>query len=269
MLESWLLGWAVYLLVGAIAGVLAGLLGVGGGMIMVPALLWLLPLSGVDEAYLMQTALGTSLAAIVVTSFSSLRAHQRRGAIQWPVVRWIAPGVVLGALTAGTLAGFIASDHLVVLFAVFAAVVALRIVLAKPIHVVRSPVKQAWPLWGLAIGTMSGLVGIGGGSLTVPLLLHYGFGITHAIASSAAVGFPIAIGGTIAYVAAGKEYSLVSGLAGFVYVPAVIGLSLSSWFTAPIGARLAHRWEPARLKKIFALFLVLVSARLLWRVWFQ
>ncbi|TDQ49396.1 sulfite exporter TauE/SafE family protein [Permianibacter aggregans] len=265
-MEISILGWAVYLLVGALAGIMAGLLGVGGGMIMVPALLWLLPMAGVADGHLMQTALGTSLAAIIITSIASLRAHQRRNAIRWPVVRWLAPGVVAGALLAGAIAAWLSSDLLILIFALFALIIALRIVFARPVHVVSAPANFCWPAWGLGIGTASGLVGIGGGSLTVPLLLHYGFPITQAIGSSSAVGLPIAIGGTIAYIAAGPDQHLNTGLAGFVYLPAVLCLSLASWFTAPFGAKLAHRWPAARLKKIFALFLLIVSARLFWRV---
>ena len=269
MMEIQWLGWAVYLLVGALAGLMAGLLGVGGGMIVVPALIWLLPSAGVSDAHLMQVSLGTSLAAIVMTSISSARAHHKKGAVQWPLVKWLSPGVIAGAMLSGTIAAFLSTPFMIMFFAMFAALIAARLLFAPSVTVVALPPNHRWPAWGGVIGVISGLVGIGGGSLTVPLLLHYGVPTVNAVATSAAVGLPIAIGGTIGYIVAGWNLALPSASVGFVYLPAVLGITLASWFSAPLGVRLAHHWPAAKLKKVFAVFLLVVSARLFWRAFFD
>jgi len=258
------LQWPVYVLVGAIAGLLAGLLGIGGGLILVPALLALLPLAGVATADLMPMAIGSSLAAIVLTAVASTRAHAARGAVDWSQFRRLAPTVALGALLAGTIASQLGSKALTILFAGFALALALRTALTSVVTATRAqPPAIAWAGFGGGIGLLSGLVGIGGGSLTVPLLLHYGQPITRAVATSAAVGLPIALFGTAGYIVAGWSQSLPAGSTGFVYWPAVVAITAASWLTAPIGARLAHRWPPARLRKVFAAFLAVIGLRLM------
>lgn len=260
--------WLAYLLVGAVAGLLAGLLGIGGGLILVPALLWLLPLAGVPAPALMPAAIGSSLAAIVLTAIASTRAHASRGAVQWPLFWRLAPAVALTAVLAGSLAARMGAPALTLLFAGFVLLLALRTALLGTVSATRQqPPAWAWPGYGAGIGLMSGLVGIGGGSLTVPLLLHYGVPITQAVATSAAVGLPIALFGTLGYVLAGWQIALPVGSTGFVYWPAVAAITAASWFTAPLGAKLAHRWPAARLRRWFALFLAVVGVRLLLRAW--
>ena len=261
------LWWAVYLLGGAVAGVMAGLLGVGGGLILVPVLLALLPFSGVRLELLMHTALGSSLAAIVLTSVASMRAHHARGAVQWPTVRILAPTLALGAAGAGSIAAQFESAALTVLFAAFALLLALRIWrTAQQVVAEKTPSKWTLPVAGGVIGVISGLVGIGGGSLTVPLLLRYGTPMTQAVATSAACGFPIAVFGTLGFIYAGWSSAMPPAASGFVYWPAVLSLTAASWFTAPVGAKLAHRWPPARLKRIFALFLIVVASKLIFEL---
>lgn len=256
------------LALGALSGVMAGLLGIGGGLILVPGLLWLLPQVGVPAAAVMPSALASSLAAIVLTAVASTRAHAQRGAVQWPLFRRLAPAVAVAAVLAGTVAAQLGSRWLTLLFALFTIALALRTASVSVVSATRTPPPAwAWPGWGAGIGLLSGLVGIGGGSLTVPLLLHYGVPITQAVATSAAVGLPIAAFGTIGYVVAGWQAdsatTMPPGATGFVYWPAVLAITLASWFTAPVGARLAHRWPAARLRRLFAAFLAVVGARLL------
>ena len=254
---------AACLAVGALSGVLAGLLGIGGGLILVPALLWLLPYVGVSATTLMPTAIGSSLAAIVLTAVASTRAHAKRGAVQWRLFWLLAPTVAAAAALAGAVAASLGSQALTLLFAVFVLALALRTALVSVTTGTRQqPPRWAWAGFGGGIGLLSGLVGIGGGSLTVPLLLHYGVPITQAVATSAAVGLPIALFGTAGYVLAGWPISMPAGATGFVYWPAVLAITAASWFTAPIGAKLAHRWPTARLKRLFAAFLAVVGLRL-------
>lgn len=255
--------WIGCLLVGALSGLLAGLLGIGGGLILVPALLLLLPHTGAGSEVLMPMAIGSSLAAIVLTAVASTRAHARRGAVQWPLFWRLAPTVALAASGSGWLAARLGSQLLTLIFAGFVLALALRTALTTiATGTRRQPGQAAWAGFGALIGSLSGLVGIGGGSLTVPLLLHYGVPITQAVATSAAVGLPIALFGTLGYVAAGWSLSLPAGATGFVYWPAVLAITATSWFSAPIGAKLAHRWPAARLRKVFALFLAVVGLRL-------
>ncbi|NQD36324.1 sulfite exporter TauE/SafE family protein [Permianibacter sp. IMCC34836] len=257
------LQWPVYLLVGALSGWLAGLLGIGGGLILVPALLLLLPLAGVSADALMPMAIGSSLAAIVLTAVASTRAHASRGAVQWPLFWRLAPTVALTASGAGWLAARLGSQLLTLIFAGFVLALAVRTALTGITTGTRQrPGRAVWAGFGAVIGSLSGLVGIGGGSLTVPLLLHFGVPITEAVATSAAVGLPIALFGTLGYVAAGWSLPLPVGATGFVYWPAVLAITAASWFSAPIGAKLAHRWPAARLRKLFALFLAIVGLRL-------
>lgn len=262
----------VYLLVGTIAGVLAGLLGVGGGLIVVPALLFLLPFSQIPPEHLMHVAAGTSLAAIVLTALASVRAHQRRGAIDWQRFLNLSPALGLGAWAAGQLAAQLASETLTLLFAVFVLYMGLKLWRAagqsKP---ARAVFPGLWWLSGLGIGVLSGLVGIGGGSLLVPLLYRHGLSMPTAVATSAACGLAIALFGALGYVMAGWAVVLPAGHSGFVYWPAVAGLTAASMLSAPVGARLAHRWPAARLKRIFAGFLLTVAVTMVARVlsgWF-
>lgn len=255
----------VYLALGAVVGFFAGLLGVGGGGIMVPALTALFAAQGLPFEHLVHVSLATSMAAIVVTSASSLRAHQRHGAIQWPIVKGITPGILVGTFGAALIAAYIPSLALAIFFVVFMAYVAVQMWLnikPKPSRQLPSPLGLTGV--GLVIGGISALVAIGGGSLSVPFMTWCNVKIQQAIATSAAIGLPIAIAGTIGYLVSGWG---VQGLPpytfGFIYLPAALTIALVSFFTAPLGAKLAHRLPVATLKKLFALLLIGLSLKML------
>lgn len=257
--------WIAYLSLGACAGLLAGLLGVGGGLIMVPALAMLFAQQNIDSASIMHLALGTSLASIVFTSLSSIRAHHRHHAIHWQAVRQLTPGLVLGTLLGSMLAAELSTAILKPVFGIFALAVAIYMLSAvKPqVHV---NAARGWPFnaSGGVIGAISALVGIGGGTLSVPLLMWYSVPLRHAIASSAACGLPIALAGAASYIAHGWQQSaLPEHTLGYVHLPALAGIVMSSMLFAPLGAHWAHRLPVSRLKKIFGGFLLLVALKLL------
>ena len=255
----------VYLLVGAGAGVIAGLLGVGGGVVIVPALLWVFALQGVSETLITQLAVGTSLASIVITSLSSIRAHQGHGAIDWPVMRRLSTGIVPGAWLGAAVAAAISSEQLLRVFAVFIILVGLQMAWGHRPKAHRGlPGRLGMTLSGLVIGTVSAVVGIGGGSLTVPFLSWCGMAIRRAVATSAACGLPIAIAGSLGFLVAGWHHpDLPPWSTGFIYWPALLGLVTASFLTAPLGARLAHTLPVATLKRVFALLLLVLGIKML------
>jgi uncharacterized membrane protein YfcA len=261
--------WLAYIAIGAVSGLLAGLLGVGGGIVVVPALALVFEAQGVSTRYIMPLALGTSLATIVFTSLASLRAHHARAAVDWSIVRRLTPGLVLGALTGGTLAAGSSSSVLAVIFAVFLWIAATHILLGMPSP--RGGLSPGWVGWsvaGGAIGSVSGVVGIGGGTLTVPFLSWCRLQLPEAIGTAAAAGFPIALAGAVGYFANGPGlHDLPRYSAGFVYLPAVLGVGSASVVTAPLGARLVHRLPGRRLRQLFALFLYLVGWNLVHPLW--
>ena len=253
-----------YVIAGAIAGLLGGLLGIGGGMILVPVLVYTLPAQGVDSAVLMQTALGTSLATIALTAVSSILAHHRRGSVPWHVVSRMTPGIVLGTLLAGSLAAVLPGALLRRGFGAFLLFVALRS-LRPPRRDPGRALPGTWRLMGAGggIGLLSGLTGIGGGSLTMPYLSRRGLDLKSAIGGAAACGLPIAISGTISYLIAGRTAAgLAPGSSGFIYWPAVAGMGIATLWCAPYGARLAHRLPERGVRVIFAGFCVLVGLRM-------
>jgi uncharacterized protein len=253
-----------YLVTGAFAGLIAGLLGVGGGLVIVPALVLLFARHGVAETHLMHLAVGTSLASIVPTALSSLLAHDRRGSVNWPVVRDLLPGILAGGLAGAWLARQLSSPGLALFFGCFEILVAAQLWLG-----LRPSAHQDLPgRWGLAlaggvIGSISALLGIGGGTLTTPFLLLFGVDIRHAVGTSASVGLPIALVGTAGFVWSGWDVSVGRDwTTGFVYWPAVAGLLLASVPMAPLGARLAHALPRTFLVRGFALFLLTVGLKM-------
>lgn len=260
-----LLDIALYLGVGAAAGLLAGLLGVGGGLIIVAALAWLLPLRGFPADHVMHVALATSLASIVLTSLSSTRAHGKRGSVLWPSVAALAPGMVIGGLAGAQLASHMPSDVLRYVVAAYCLVAAaqLRYGQVRAGHAA-SESAPAGPLLfgaGIAIGIFAAIVGIGGGSMTVPLLVWLGVVPVRAVGTSAACGFAIAVASAAGFVYGGHSLgaALPAGSLGFVYLPAAAGIALASVLVAPLGVRLAHALSGAALKQVFAGFLVLMG----------
>jgi uncharacterized membrane protein YfcA len=254
-----------YLLTGAAAGLLAGLLGVGGGLVIVPALAWLLAGHGVPGEHLMHLAVGSSLAAIIPTAVSSLLAHQRRGSVHWPAVRGLLPGILAGALGGAWLAREVSSPGLALCFGTFEILVALQLFFAmKPAAHRGLPGAAGMGIAGAVIGVVSALLGIGGGTLTTPFLLWNGIDIRRAVGTSATCGLPIALAGAAGFAWSGQ--TAMTGQAwttGFIYWPAVAGIVLASVPLAPLGARLAHHLPRTQLQRVFALFLLLVGLKML------
>lgn len=255
----------LYVALGAFAGVMAGLLGVGGGLIIVPVLAWILHGQQVNDALVMHIAIGTSLATIVVTSLSSIRAHHQRGAVLWPVVWQLTPGIVVGAWLGAAVADLLSSVVLTKIFAVFVLLVAAQIAFgAKPAPHRGLPGTPGLLATGGVIGVVSAIVGIGGGSLTVPFLTWCNTSIRQSVATSAACGLPIALAGSMGFIAAGLNATdLPAWSLGYIYGPALIGVAAASMFSAPLGAKLAHTLPTEILKKVFAVFLALVGAKML------
>ena len=253
-----------YLSTGAIAGLMAGLLGIGGGLVIVPALALLFASQGFAGDTLMHFAVGTSLATIVPTSISSLLAHHRRGSVVWPAVRGMAPGILLGALGGAWLARQVSSPGLAVFFGVFEILVAIQLLAGRQPAAHRAlPGVAGLGMAGLVIGVISALLGIGGGTLTVPFLLWNRVDIRPAVGTAATCGLPIALAGATGFVLAGAAAGSQPGWSsGFVYWPAVAGIVLASVPLAPLGARLAHRLPRRELQRIFALFLVIVGTNM-------
>lgn len=258
--------FAAYGGLGLAVGFVAGLLGVGGGLIIVPVLIMLLHTHGQAVGMEPQLALGTSLATILFTSLSSVRAHHRRGAVEWPLVRRIAPGIVLGTLAGAALAARMPATVLKIFFVVFLFYAAIQMWLDfKPAPQRGLPGRIGTSLAGGVIGVVSSWVGIGGGTLSVPFMLWHNVPLHRAIATSAAIGFPIAFAGAAGYVLGGWTVSgLPAGSLGFVYLPALAGIVLGSVLTAPLGARTAHQLPVRPLKRVFALLLFTLALRMVW-----
>lgn len=258
---------AAYLILGAIAGLTAGLFGVGGGLVIVPALVFSFTLLDMAPSILTQMAVGTSLATIVMTSISSVRSHHRYGNVDWPLFWKLAPAIALGVVFGVHTAAWIEGRLLQLLFGCFALFVALQMGLGlrpKPSRVVPGPVGLR--VAGSVIGYVSALFGIGGGSLTVPFLSWSNVRMQQAVGVSAACGLPIAIAGFATNIWAGWGHAdLPPYSSGFVYWPAFLGIVLTSTLFARVGANLAQRLAEARLKLVFSFFLALVGAQFIFR----
>ncbi|THF56215.1 sulfite exporter TauE/SafE family protein [Pseudothauera rhizosphaerae] len=259
------LWWLSYPVLGAFVGFFAGLLGVGGGGIMVPMLTTLFLAQGFPLESVVHMALGTSMAAIVLTSISSLRTHHAHGAVHWDIVRHITPGILLGTFGATFIASRASTAGLAIFFALFMAYVSLQMlanVKPKPSRELPGPLGLAGV--GVGIGGISALVAIGGGSLSVPFMTWCNVKMQNAIGTSAAIGLPIALAGTLGYLVNGWGTPGLPPLTvGYVYLPALVLVALVSMWTAPTGARLAHRLPVATLKKIFAGVLMLLCVKML------
>jgi len=258
---------AAYLALGAFAGFFAGLLGIGGGLVLVPALAMLFAAQPQFAAGdVLHLALGTSMASIIFTALSSLRTHHRHGAVLWPVVWTLTPGILLGTAIGTLVASSIPTQPLAIFFACFVCVVAVQMALnLKPKPSRELPGKAGTGAVGVVIGVLSALVAIGGGAMTVPFLTWCNVKVQHAIGTSAAVGLPIAIGGTLGYIFNGwNETGLPAGSLGYVYLPALAVLVVATMAIAPVGARLAHRLPVATLKRIFSVILIVLAAKMVW-----
>lgn len=258
--------WLLYAGVGAVAGVLAGLLGVGGGLIIVPALTFVFTGQHLPAEHIMHMALGTSLATIIFTSVSSVRAHHSRGAVHWDIVLRITLGIIAGTLAGSWVAAQLSTGFLKGFFAAFLFYVAAQLLLdIKPKASRQMPGLTGTSGMGGVIGVVSALVGIGGGSLSVPFMLWCNVPAREAIGTSAAIGFPIAISGAVGYMVNGLSAPGLPGHSlGYIYLPALLGVALVSVLTAPLGAKLAHTLPVPTVKKIFALLLLGMGAKMVW-----
>jgi uncharacterized membrane protein YfcA len=254
-----------YLATGVLSGLLAGLLGVGGGVVVVPSLILVFTGLGFAPDWVAHLAVGTSLAAILGTGGASVMAHHRRGAVRWDLVRRLAPGIVIGAWVGSAVAGLLPHEWLQRIFAVFLLYVGTRMLFARArSEAGELPGALGMGLAGGGIGALSALVGIGGGTMTVPFLERSGLGMRQAVATSSACGLPIAAAGAIGFLVVGwGRDGLPSGSTGFIYWPAVAVILLASIPTAPLGARLAHTLPIAMLKRIFGVLLLVMGVKLL------
>lgn len=265
----------IFLIIGALAGFAAGLFGVGGGTIIVPLLFIVFTQMDYSPDTVMHLALGTSLATIIVTSISSLMAHNKKGGVMWPVFKNLAPGLALGCFLGAGIAGQISGLYLQLIVGVFLLWVAYRMFTAgkRRTHMndashtpVVLPSKPKQLAAGGIIGAASAIFGIGGGSLTVPYLTRYNVVMQKAVGTSAACGLPIAIAGALGFMFFGMQQQVdVPNTIGFVHIYAFLGIASMSFFTAKVGAKVAHMLSPPLLKKCFSVLLFVVGLYFLYK----
>lgn len=255
----------VWVILGAVVGLMAGLLGIGGGGILVPILTSVFIYQKFPLDHVVHLALGTSMACIMVTSYSSLRAHHAKGTVIWPLVWRMAPAIIIGTLCATFVAARLSGQMLAWFFSIFMAYVASQMFRTQPVRSsAAKPVKIELSIVATLIGAVSALVSIGGGSLTVPYLSWRSIEMRQAISTSAALGFPIALSGTLGYAINGLQNEVtLAHTIGYIYWPALLLISVSSYFTAKVGAAMAHRLPVILLKRIFGILLLLLSIKML------
>lgn len=257
---------AALALTGIIAGILAGLLGVGGGIVIVPVLFFLFQKFGTSSDLSMFVAVGTSLATIIATSISSVRSHHKKGGVDWVLLRNWAPGVIIGVVAGTVLASFLKGQVLTIMFAILALIVSLRMFFSSlnPHLAERLPGQPLEFIYSFIIGSLSVMVGIGGGSISVPILNAYNFPMRKAVACASGIGLVIAVPGAIGFAITGWGVEgLPPGSFGYVNL---LGFGLIVPLTvlfAPVGAKIAHAVNPAYLKKGFALFLLVTSIKMM------
>jgi len=255
-------------LLGLGSGFLAGLLGIGGGMLMVPFLTFFLSKQGVGADLAVKMAIATSMATIMFTSIASVRAHHKRGAVRWDIVKTLAPGIVVGSLVASLgVFALLKGAYLAIFFGLFVGFSATQMFRnKKPAPSRQMPGTAGRLAAGSGIGFLSGLVGAGGGFISVPFMAWCNVPIHNAVATSAALGFPIALANVLGYVVAGQGVTdLPAGSLGYVWLPALGVVALASVFTAPLGAKAAHTLPVATLKRVFASVLYLLAAYMLYK----
>lgn len=255
----------IYLVLGALAGLAAGLFGIGGGIVIVPVLTLSFEAQGVADEVLIHLAIGTSLATIVVTSISAMYAHHRRGAVQWPIFRQMLVGIAIGGLLGAAIADVLPTRALRTVFGIFEIVVAIQIGFNLMASSHRRFPGQPWAtIDSIVIGAVSSVVGIGGGTMTVPFLVWCNVSLRQAVATSSACGLPISIAGAAGFVLAGWGNGLLPGWStGYVHWPALAGIAAASLATAPLGARLVHALPVNVLRRALAVILVLLGLRML------
>ncbi len=256
-----------FVALGCAIGFLAGLLGIGGAMMMVPFLTILFTHDNFPRDHVVHMAVATAMATIVFTSLSNMRAHHRHRAVLWPVVRGLVPGILLGSLIGPLLVSGMSTALLASIFALFAGFSAIQMLWGKVPEATRElPGKLGLFGAGTGIGILSGMVGAGGAFVSVPYLERCNVKIHNAVATSAALGLPIAASGTVGFVLSGfRQTGLPAHSLGYVYLPALLCIAAASMLFAPVGARLAHRWPVKTLKRVFAGMLIGVAAFMIWK----
>lgn len=255
----------IYLVLGVLAGTTAGLLGLGGGAIIVPVLYMVFSAQGVSAELVMHMAIGTSLATIIFTSIASIYTHHQQGAVQWRLVRSLLPAMVLGVVAGSLLADQLSSATLRVFFGLFELLVAAQMFFTLiPASQQIAQKQRLYTLAGGVTGAISALLGIGGGSVMVPFLHWCGVNMRKAIATAAACGFPIGLFGTLSFILLGQgDSQLQPWSLGYIYLPALFAILLTSILSARLSARLAHKLPLQLLKKIFATVLALVGLKMI------
>lgn len=256
--------WLAYLALGAGAGFLAGLLGIGGGGMIVPILVSIFIAQGFPLESVLHLSLGSAMAVMTVTSVSSLLAHHRLGGVRWDIFSMLVPGIVLGAFGLTFIAAAVPTVPLAIFFSLFMGFTAVQMMLdVKPAPGRELPGKLAVASVGFGIGGISSLVAIGGAALSIPFMVWCNVRLQQAIGTAAAIGWPVAAAGTLGYVLNGYgQAGLPPGSFGYVYLPACVLVAAAGVLTAPIGARLAHRLPVARLKRFLALFFLMLSLKM-------
>jgi len=269
LIDSNLLAALLYISTGAFAGFSAGLLGIGGGLIIVPVLYFVFSTQGYDQQHLMHMALATSLATIMITSISSTLAHHKRHAVLWPIVILLTPGIGIGAWLGANFATQLDTETLKPMFGIFEIFVAILMFSQYQSKQHQLTIKRVNGFFGGGIiGSISAIVGIGGGTLTVPFLHWHKINIKNAVATSAACGLPIAVFASASYIYSGwsitdDQTNAQKTTLGFVQLQAFLLISISSFLVAPLGAKLAHSVSDVLLKKIFSIFLLLLGLKML------
>jgi len=261
--------WLGYAAVGAAAGFFAGLLGIGGGAIMVPLLVMLFEAQGLPKVHILHLAVGTGMVSILFISLSSMRAHALRGAVRWDLALALTPGILAGGLLGSAITAWISTQVFAALFTAVVFFAATNILIDRRPKPTRAlPGALGSMLVGVVISFFSTLAALGGAFLTIPFALYCNVPMLQAIGTAAIVGFPIALAGSIGFIASGWGQSgLPPHSIGYVYLPAVLGITLASVLTAPVGAAAAHRLPTRRLKQVFALLLYGLAAKMLVSLW--
>lgn len=261
------LQWILYyLILGLFVGYFSGLLGIGGGLLMVPVLVFLFGAQNFPAENILHLALGTSMATILFTSLSSTWQHHAHRAVNWGMVRFITPGILLGTAIGALIVGYVGTFYLSIFFVLFVYFAAAQMFIgAKPDATRDHQARIDATVAGMLIGAVSSVVSIGGGVLSVPYLVWHKLPLRNAIATSAALGFPIACGGTLGYIANGylRGVDLPAYSLGYVYLPVLLWLVIGTMVTAPLGAKATHRLPVNLLRKIFALLLFVLASQML------
>ena len=263
-----ILSLTIYMCCGAIVGLMAGLLGLGGGLIIVPILIYVFPTLGVKAQYIQQLALGTSLASIIFTSLSSAIAHHKMGNVHWDIFKNITPGILLGTFIGGLIASHMPTLFLKIFFICFLFIITAQMLSNyKPPANRNIPGKIGTAIVGSIIGLISSFVGIGGGTISLTYMYYCNIQMHHAIGTSAAIGFPIALAGATGYALGGyNKPDLPEFTIGFVHLQALFGITVTSMLVAPIGAKISNSIPVKKLKRGFAYFLLIMAIKMIWDI---